>query len=105
MARKKTGFSPVVATANELRSGRVVFRGATGSWTGRVADAAIAATPQEAEALLQAARADEAACRVVEPVLIDVDAGAAAPLPAALRERIRATGPTAGLPGDAKPWV
>ncbi|MFO0292550.1 MAG: DUF2849 domain-containing protein [Rhodospirillales bacterium] len=104
MARKKTGFSPMVVTANELRSGRVVFRDAAGLWTDRVAGAAIAATPEEAGALLQAARADEAACRVVEPVLIDVDAGAAPPLPASLRERIRATGPTAGLPGDAKPF-
>jgi hypothetical protein len=105
MARKKSGFSAVVVTANELRSGRVVFRDAAGGWTDRVAGAAIAATPEEAEALLQAARADEATCRVVEPALIDVDAGAASPLPASLRERIRAAGPTAGLPGDAKPWV
>ena len=105
MARKKSGFSPVVVTANELRSGRVVFRDAAGGWTDRVAGAAIAATPEEAEALLRAARADEATCRVVEPALIDVDAGAASPLPASLRERIRAAGPTAGLPGDAKPWV
>lgn len=105
MARKKTGFSPVAVTANDLRSGRVVFRDAAGGWTTHVASAAIAATPEEAEALLHVARADEAACRIVDPVLIDVDAGAAAPLPASLRERIRAAGPTAGLPGDAKPWV
>ena len=105
MARKKTGFSPVTVTANELRSGRVVFRDAAGGWTTAIADAAIAYTPAEAETLLHDARADEAACRVVEPVLIDVAADAAPPRPSSLRERIRATGPTAGLPGDAKPFV
>jgi hypothetical protein len=99
MARKKTGFSPLAVTANELRSGRVVFRDAAGGWTALIADAVVASTPEEAEALLRAARADEAACRIVEPALIDVEAG----VPTALRERIRADGPSAGLPGGAPP--
>lgn len=105
MARKKTGFSPVTVTANELGSGRVVFRDAAGGWTAAIADAAIASTPADAQTMLLAARADEAACRVVEPMLIDVAADAPSPRPVSLRERIRATGPTAGLPGNAKPFV
>jgi hypothetical protein len=105
MTRKKTGFTPVTVTGNDLRTGRVVFRDAAGSWTTTIADAAIAATPEAADAMLHAARADQAAGRVVEPALIDVVAGAGSPLPSSLRERIRATGPTAGLPGDAKHLV
>lgn len=105
MARKKTGFSLATVTANDLRTGKVVFRDAAGGWTSAIADAAIASTQEEADAMLHAARADEAACRVVEPVLIDVALGAPSPRPASLRERIRAAGPTAGLPGDAKPFA
>ena len=100
MPRKTTRFAPVVATANDLRSGRVVFLTARGDWSARFDAAIVAATPEAAASLLLAARADEAACRVVEPALVDV--GGAATAPASLRERIRAFGPTAGLPGNAR---
>lgn len=94
MARKPDPFTPVVATANELRSGAVVFRTPAGTWTGEIAAAEIADDPTAAERLLAAAQRDHVACRVVEPVMIEVLREGAFVRPAALRELIRATGPT-----------
>jgi hypothetical protein len=92
MAKAPKPFKPVVATANHLRSGAVLFRDADGDWTSQVAAARIAMTPEAAEALLAQAKADPVA---VDPVLIEVIVVDGAPQPASLRERIRASGPTA----------
>jgi len=105
MARKRDGFAPMVATANELRSGRVVFRDAAGAWTPALGAAAIAAGEAAAEALLRAAQDDAAAGRVIDPALVEIVPGDGPPRLASLRERIRAAGPTAGLPGDAPPFA
>ena len=94
MARRPDPFAPVVATANELRSGAVVFRTPAGAWTADIAAAQIADDPAAAEQLLASALLDHAACRVVEPVLIEVLREGAFVRPATLRELIRATGPT-----------
>jgi uroporphyrin-III C-methyltransferase / precorrin-2 dehydrogenase / sirohydrochlorin ferrochelatase len=50
MAKKPDPFAPVVATANALRSGAVVFRTPAGAWTADIAAAEIAADPAAAEA-------------------------------------------------------
>lgn len=92
MAKAPKPFKPVVVTANHLRSGAVLFRDASGGWTIRIADAWVAETFEEAEALLVQAKADAVA---VDPVLIDVIVIDGAPEPTSLRERIRASGPTA----------
>ena len=97
MAKSAKPFRPVVVTANDLRSGAVVYRRKEGAWTGDLAAAEIAATVEAAETLLAAAKADHDACRVVEPMLIEIAAGG----PASLRERIRSLGPTAGSPPPA----
>jgi len=91
MARKKD-FHPVAATANDLRSGAVVYREPGGGWGPDLRRAEIAESPEAAERLLAQAKADHDACLVVEPVLIEIAAGRAI----ALRERIRDTGPTVG---------
>ena len=101
MTKPARPFVPVVATANDLRSGQVVFRAASGAWTPEVADAEVAESPDAAETLLARARADHDASRVVEPALIAIRRDGASLRPATLKERIRASGPTVPLPAPA----
>jgi hypothetical protein len=100
-ARKAKVFRPVVATSNDLSSGAVVFRHADGLWSIDIGKAEIAETPEAAEALLARATADQDACIVVEPALIEIVREGGFVRPVALRELIRATGPTVPLPPDA----
>jgi|FEC22Drversion2_1045045.scaffolds.fasta_scaffold00093_31 hypothetical protein len=84
-----------VLTANRLSDGRVVYLGETG-WTVAIEEARLIATPDEvsgAEAEGARAVADR---MVVEPYLIDVETETGGILPASLRERIRARGPSTG---------
>jgi hypothetical protein len=92
MAKAPKPFKPVVVTANHLRSGAVLFRDASGGWTVRISDAWVAETVKAAEMLLAEAKADAIA---VDPVPIEVIVIDGAPEPISLRERIRASGPTA----------
>ncbi len=98
MAKPPKPFRPVVATANDLRSGTVVFRARDGRWSPDVAAAEVAEDPAAADALLAAAKADHDSCVVVEPALIEVRRDGAFLRPATLTERIRATGPTVAPP-------
>ena len=98
MARKKSGFSPVVASANDLRTGRVVFRAEDGRWMADILSAQVADDEDTALRLLDAANADQAACRVLDVALVDLEDAHGARTPRSLRDRIRARGPTAGLP-------
>ncbi|MFD2183356.1 DUF2849 domain-containing protein [Rhodoplanes azumiensis] len=101
MSKRPKTFQPVVATANDLSTGVVVFRRRDGAWSRDIAVAAIAATPEQAEALLAAARADQDdRPRVVDVALIEVVRDGDFVRPAALRELIRTTGPTIVLPAD-----
>ena len=84
----------MAVTANDLRTGAVVFRRADGSWSEDVFGADIAVTPEDAETLLAGARVDHDACIVVEPVLIEITMTGNRPTPTRFRERIRASGPT-----------
>jgi hypothetical protein len=90
-------FRPVAITANDLRTGRVVYLAPGGLWVAETARAAIAGDSARAEALLAAAKADHSRGIVVEPFAVAFDA--ARGQPASLRERIRADGPTIALPG------
>lgn len=94
-------FKPVVVTANELASGAVVFRHADGHWSIDVGKAEIAETREAGDALLARALADQEACLVVDPALIEIVREGGFVRPASLRELIRATGPTVPLPADA----
>ncbi|MGF1658913.1 MAG: DUF2849 domain-containing protein [Rubrimonas sp.] len=81
---------PVVLTANDLLTGEVVWADGAGGWTRALAQAAIFPGLEAAAALAEAeARSGE----VVGPYLVEVQPGPP-PRPKALREAIRAQGPT-----------
>ncbi len=100
MAKAVKVFQPVIATGNALRTGDVVFRTGAGLWSRDVTKAQVADTPEAAARLQGAADADNAACIVVDPVLIPVSRDGGVVRPVALRERIRAEGPTIVMPGQ-----
>jgi len=80
--------------ANRLTDGLVVFFIAEGRWTTDIADGQIIDDPAAAAETLTAAQRDEAGCLVVDPQLIDVESEDGKPRPTAIREAIRAFGPT-----------
>lgn len=90
MAKAKP-FTLAVVTANHLRTGAVLFRTPRG-WSEEIKDAAVAGSPEAAEALLAQAKADPIA---LDAMLIDVTQDNGVTTPVSLRERIRANGPTA----------
>ena len=84
-----------IITANRLGDGRVVFQTASG-WSTDIAHAALLESKEAAAAALDRANADAAANLIVDPYPIEVRQSAAGIVPARLRERIRADGPTTG---------
>lgn len=102
MSKPAKPFLPSIATANALRSGAVVFRTPDGSWSQELAAAAIATTPDAAATLLAQAMQDQDACKIVEPVLVEIRRDGAAIRPGSLREAIRAAGPTITIPTNAR---
>lgn len=80
--------------ANRLSDGLVVFFVDSGHWTEDVDSAGVFTMPEEAEVQLELAQADEAACIVIDPNLIEVEVTDGNVRPTAIRERIRALGPT-----------
>lgn len=87
------GFHPKLATGNDLLEGDVVYFTATGDWSRRIGDAALAVNAEAADDLL--ARASAFPDRVVGVYLVEaaVDArGCAAP--AHFREVFRTRGPS-----------
>ncbi len=83
-----------VLTANHLAMGDVVFLDAADEWVRDVAQARLAATPDEAAALEAIGNAHVDMNLIVEPYLIDVEDRNGIPVPLRNRERIRAKGPT-----------
>jgi len=80
--------------ANRLTDGLVVFYTDGGGWSMRIADGVVIDDEAEAARMLAAAKADEDRCLVVDPNLIDVSIDGGSPRPVAIREAIRAFGPT-----------
>jgi hypothetical protein len=80
--------------ANRLTDGLVVFLTADGGWSVAIADGIVITDSAEEERLLAQAKRDEDGCRVVDPNLIDVTVDGGSPRPVAIREAIRAFGPT-----------
>ncbi len=78
-------------TGNELKSGRVVYLSAAGVWTEHLKDAAVFAD-DAADVALEAAQAR--VLDIADVYLIDVAEDAAPAGRAALKETIRAAGPT-----------
>jgi hypothetical protein len=92
MAKNLSG-DLLIASANRLGDGVVVFLGDEGEWTTRLDRAAIARDKRSAEILLERAKAE--GFGVVDPFLVAVaedDDGTIEPI--SLREKIRASGLT-----------
>ena len=84
-----------VITANRLSDGRVVFRTGSG-WSTDLSEAERLDGKDEVAAALDGASADAAANIVVDVYAIPVLESEGRIVPAKLRERIRASGPTTG---------
>jgi hypothetical protein len=95
MAKTKENL-PKILTANNLLSGTTIYYTASGTWSGHVADALVAATPEAVETLTKAGTDAFAANLVIDEAVVDVNPGGEI-RPARLREVIRATGPTVRL--------
>ena len=80
--------------ANRLTDGLVVFYTGEGEWSVDIADGKIMTDESEESRAYAAAKSDEDNCRVVDPNLIDVKLDGGSPRPVAIREAIRAFGPT-----------
>ena len=88
---------PSVVTANRTWDGAVIYRTAAKQWSTDLAEAAVVRAADEARALLAESTADDlgAVGAYIAPVEIG-EGGKIAP--GNLREQIRATGVTIGLP-------
>jgi len=80
--------------ANRLSDGLVVFRAADGSWVESIDDGHVIEASDEAERLLEQSAADERNNKIIDPNLIAVSTDSGALRPVAIREAIRAEGPT-----------
>lgn len=90
----KLDNQPQIVTANDLKSGDVVYLTKTASWSRRIGDASIVANAEAGAALLAVAEAQAKMNIVVAPYLVPVDASTTPPRPIQYREIIRADGPT-----------
>ena len=81
-------------TANRLLDGFVIYLTADGGWSERLADAAVAATPAELDALQAVAERDARAGRVIGPYAFDVEPGPGGPEPVGQRETLCTLGPS-----------
>jgi hypothetical protein len=88
---------PSVVTANRTRDGVVIYRTGRKDWSTDLSDAAIVRASDEARALLAESVADDlgAIGAYIAPVEVD-ESGQVAP--GNLREQIRRSGVTIGLP-------
>lgn len=84
----------LVITGNRLRDGAVVWRGAAGDWSRDISDASIHATEGQLAASLDAARTEEASGRIIGVYEVEIETRDSRIVPARLRERVRAGGPT-----------
>ena len=80
--------------ANRLSDGIVVFFGAEERWVESIRDGLIIEDDAEQQRTLATAKTHEAKCLVVDPNLIEVVVDESGPRPTAIREAIRAFGPT-----------
>ncbi len=90
----KEGRAKVV-TANDLRTGIVVFLGDGGDWQADIAAARVLTDGPDLDGAVAYAAAQAEAQVVVEPYPIEVEVTDGTPVPVRLREKIRADrGPT-----------
>ena len=80
--------------ANRLRDGVIVFLAGNEDWEPAIGAGVVIDTEVDATRLLALAKRHEAECRVIDPQLIEVEIKDGKPRPTAIREAIRAFGPT-----------
>jgi hypothetical protein len=80
--------------ANRLRDGAVVFLAPGETWEPAIAAGALLDTEAVATTLMAVAKRHEVECQVIDPQLIDVEVKDGKRRPTAIREAIRAFGPT-----------
>ena len=80
--------------ANRLTDGLVVFYTGEGGWSVDIGDGVVITDKAEEARAFAAAKADEDNCIVIDPNLIDVTNDSGSVRPVAIREAIRAFGPT-----------
>jgi hypothetical protein len=85
---------PQMIIANRLRDGAVVFLAADEGWDAAIGAGTVIDDAAEAARLLEVAKRHEAQCQVIDPQLIEVEVKDGEPRPTAIREAIRAFGPT-----------
>lgn len=81
--------------ANRLTDGLVVFYTDGGGWSVDIAEGIVITEEADEDRLFTSAKSDEDNCIVIDPNLIDVEIDDGSPRPVAIREAIRAFGPTA----------
>ncbi len=89
-------MAQLVITGNRLQDGAVVWRGPAGDWSQDIRRAAILAGEEALAESLGAARLDEASGRIIGVYEVEIETQdvRVRVVPARLRERIRAGGPT-----------
>jgi len=85
---------PQMIIANRLRDGAVVFLTMNEGWESAIEGGALIDGDSEATRLMAVAKRHEGECQVIDPQLIDVEVKDGKPRPTAIREAIRAFGPT-----------
>lgn len=80
--------------ANRLGDGLVVFRAADGGWVESIEAGLLIGDEEAAEGLLEQSMADARNNLIIDPNLIGVTERAGRRVPDAIREAIRAAGPT-----------
>ena len=85
---------PQMIIANRLRDGAVVFLAASEAWEPKIAAGAVIENEADATRLMALAKRHETECQVIDPQLIEVEVDGGSPRPTAIREAIRAFGPT-----------
>jgi hypothetical protein len=94
MYKPARGTAQKAIIANRLDNGRTVFLDEAGGWTPDLAAARFVADGPELDAANACADAELKAQVIVDPYPIDIVEVDGRPVPARVRERIRAEGPT-----------
>jgi hypothetical protein len=85
---------PQMIIANRLRDGAVVFLSSAEGWEPAISAGAVIDNDDDAARLLAVAKRHEGECQVIDPQLIEVELEQGKPRPTAIREAIRAFGPS-----------
>lgn len=85
---------PQMIIANRLRDGATVFLSANHDWEPAIAAGTLIDNEPDAARLMAVAKQAETQCQVIDPQLIEVEIKDGQPRPTAIREAIRAFGPT-----------